>query len=127
MGIITSGLWNRDVPALGVDYRPIENNETNLLRLSYDLIESAARRCLNVEMEKAEPEISRLRKSIGRNSEAMSYLEEIRMRLTGTHRRVFLPREDEGRFTDDEIRFYSTYALMDALSRHAKMRAILSV
>jgi len=126
VGIITSGLWNRDVPIFGRDYMEIVDNKQNLLRLAYDLMKSAVRRYQNKDMIKHESEIKRLKKTIGRSLEARIYLEEAHIKLIGNHSRIFLPEEPEGGFSDDEIIYYADYVLGRDLDRYLKVRKIIT-
>lgn len=66
----------RNIPVHGLDFGRIPYNKGNLLRLIYDLLDSAIRR-YNKELNKRESKYHRFLKCMNRIAEARAYLEQL--------------------------------------------------
>ena len=120
--ITVAGLWNRDIPVFGTDYRQIPNNEINLLRLAYDLIESAIRRYRNSGLNRPEPETVRMRKALCRIHEARVYLEELFDGLGQAYSRISLLQHSLGA---DELRLYVDDILGKTIEHYFQLGRII--
>lgn len=120
--ITVAGLWNRDIPVFGTDYRQIPDNEINLLKLAYDLIESATRRYLNRGLNKQEPEDVRMRKALCRVHEAGAYLEELYDGLRLGSSRISLLQDG---LTTDELKLYVDGILGKTIERYLHLERII--
>lgn len=118
--ITVAGLWNRDVPIYGLDYRQIPDNEGNLLRLAYDLIESAIRRYQNRGLNKPESDLHRMRKALCRTYEARVYLEEVLNGSRPSRSKVSLLQDVEAHLPD-ELRFYVGHTLGETIKRYLQL------
>ncbi len=117
--ITVAGLWNRDVPIYGRDYQQLPDNEINLLRLAYDLTESAIRRYQNSGLNKPEAEEPRMRKALCRLHEAGVYLEELCSGLGLGSSKISLLQNS---LTLDELRPHVDGVLRKTIERYLQVQ-----